>query len=174
MRAASRSEAGRLTGVHRSNIGRGLNKVESGEIWRASVGIEFRDVSVVKGKRGEHWARGAAPRFDTVEVSNLGRVRDAETKRLRPGTKAGSYVLYRIGEDRIFLHDLVLLTWEGLAPPDKPVRHGVEFTRVASMERLTRCFLRAGSPPSPPPAPGSAAFASASVPASRRASTSLR
>ncbi len=132
VRAASRSEAGRLTGVNRRTISDGLNKLESGEIYRASVGIEFRDVSVIEGKRGESWARAPAP-YAAVEVSTEGRVRDCETERARLGTKAGRYVVHRIGEERIYEHDLVLLTWKGLAPPDKPVPYGVEFMRVASM-----------------------------------------
>ena len=91
-------------------------------------------MSVIKGKRGERWARAPAP-WQSLEVSTKGRVRDWETERARLGTKSkdGRYVVHKVGEEQICEHDLVMLTYVGLPPPDKPATYGVDFMRVASM-----------------------------------------
>ena len=62
----------------------------------------------------------------SVAVSDKGRVRDVKTKALRTPTLVGEYESLIIGGHPVFVHNLVMLTFVGQPPIDKPVPRGVQ------------------------------------------------
>ena len=93
--------------------------------------------SVAVDRDGETWARAPAP-YDDFEVSILGRVRNASTKVLRTPRRGVVYDEMEIGGKHVRVHVLVMLTWVGLPPVDKPVSRRVRRAALASGQRPTR------------------------------------
>jgi hypothetical protein len=116
-RADGRSQAARATGVARSTI---QDAIASGDVVKGGRHyFVFRDASAMQRIKGERWKRAPAP-WASVEVSNMGRVRDIVTKRERLPTQHTGYLRLEVSGMKIYLHVLVMLTFKGLPPVDSP------------------------------------------------------
>ena len=116
--AAGRRQAARATGVkHHSTV---EDAIASGDVIKGGRHYwVFRDASAMTKIKGERWKRAPAP-WASVEVSNMGRVRDFATKQERIPRPHCGYRTLKIADKQIYLHVLVMLTFEGLPPLDSP------------------------------------------------------